>query len=522
MKSYSSLVLILSLAIGLAFSFILGWSFYDLETRSIASQFGRDVDSHVSSIEREITLNFETVHALKGLYDSSEHVTDAEFKRFASGLLARHNNIQALEWIPKVSLEDRASFEKKRQQDYPSFTITERSREGKMATASERDVYFPVSYLEPYTGNETALGFDLASNEQRLKALVESQQSGKLISTASITLVQETENQKGFLVFLPIYKGLPTTKDQRVENLLGFVLGVFRIGDLVEHSIAYSPKQNINFNLIDITVTPPETLFEYNVPLTKKIADPDFLYSKTLAPIGGRQWSILSSPTDKYFTEHRSSTPFVITLLVTVFIFFGVAYVFLLARHAATVEEAVLEKTFELNDTKNELERISLSDGLTGIANRRHFDAYLEQEWARAIRDKQPLSLIMLDIDHFKKFNDHYGHLAGDSCLKMVAHTLDNTAQRATDLVARYGGEEFAIILPNVADAAVVAEKCRTNIEKEEIAHVESDVADHVTVSIGYATITPTVEMRLITLVNSADGALYKAKNTGRNKIYTL
>ena len=523
MKPYSNLVLLFSLLLGLVFSSILGWSFYDLETRTIASRFAQDVDEQVSSIEREIALNFEAVYALKGLYDSSEHVTDDEFKQFSSLLLDRHTNIQALEWIPKINHRERTDYERNRQQDYPEYIIIERNQQGNMVTAAVRDDYFPVSYLEPYIGNEAALGFDLASNSRRQEALISATQSGDLIVSASITLVQERAKQKGFLAFLPIYEGRPITKDERAAKLTGFVLGVFRIDDLIEHAITRSSQQKINFSIVDANISPPEQLFQYDVPLSN-VKNKSFVYQKSLSTLGGRQWSISATPSNKYFSEHRSSTPFVIALLVAIFITFGIAYIFLLARHSSSTEQLVLERTAELNKAKDELDRITLNDSLTGLANRSHFDSYLEQEWARAMRSKQPLSLIMVEVDYFTQFNDYYGHPSGDSCLKLVASILENTVKRATDLVVRYDKEEFAIILPDIdsEEASIIAERCRENIGKAEISNINSSVAEHVTISVGCSTITPEANSNRLSLINRVNEALYKAKSSGRNQSHTI
>jgi diguanylate cyclase (GGDEF)-like protein len=520
-KPYSNFVLLFSLLLGLVFSSILGWSFYDLETRTIASRFAQDVDEQASSIEREIALNFEAVYALKGLYDSSENVTAEEFKQFSSQLLARHSNIQALEWSPKIKHRVRIDYELNRQQDYPEFIIIERNQQGNMITAAMRDEYFPVSFLEPYIGNEAALGFDLTSNVKRHKALNSATQSGNLVITPNITLVQ---NQKGFLAFLPIYQGRPITKDERAAKLLGFVIAVFRINDLIEKAITRSSQQKINFNLVDVTLSPPEKLFQYDVPLSDAKNKSAFLYQKSLMPLGGRQWNILATPTNKYFSEHRSSTPFVIALLVAIFIIFGIVYIFLLARHSSVIEQTVVEKTAELNETKTELARITLNDNLTGLANRRRFDAYLKQEWARAMREKQPLSLIMIEIDYFKQFIDHYGYQSGDSCLKLVASTVESTAKRATDLVARYDDEVFIIILANVeaTEASTLAELCRESIEKTEISHISSNVSEHITISVGCSTLVPEANSKPFSLVNRVDEALYKAKSSGRNQSHTI
>ena len=167
---------------------------------------------------------------------------------------------------------------------------------------------------------------------------------------------------------------------------------------------------------------------------------------------------------------------------------------------------------------------LSYIDGLTGIANRRFFENRLGDEWGRAARDAKPLSLIMCDIDYFKLYNDHYGHLAGDVCLKKVAETLRDTLKRPGDLAARYGGEEFAIILPetNSEGASFVAERLRAEIEVLGIEHKKSEIGDHLTISLGVATTIPTVAVTSSKLLDLADKALYLAKKGGRNKVISI
>ena len=167
------------------------------------------------------------------------------------------------------------------------------------------------------------------------------------------------------------------------------------------------------------------------------------------------------------------------------------------------------------------LKNMSFLDGLTGIANRRYFDQELLQEIRRARRDHNPLSLIMIDIDYFKAFNDTYGHLEGDDCLKLVASTLKNTLRRPGDFLARYGGEEFVVILPNTDDAgsAIIAEKLRASIERLGIAHVSSLCADYITVSLGIVTRFSKQTETPDNLILAADRALYRSKNEGRNRI---
>lgn len=185
------------------------------------------------------------------------------------------------------------------------------------------------------------------------------------------------------------------------------------------------------------------------------------------------------------------------------------------------LESQVKQRTEELVRLNDELRRISFLDALTGIANRRYFDEVLEREWQRAVRQKTPLALIMLDVDYFKIYNDTYGHLAGDSCLHFVAEALETTTKRATDLVARYGGEEFAIILPETdeAGALAVGERIQDFIHRAKDELPASVLQTAITVSMGIAAEIPRLSQQPSELIAAADRALYEAKQAGRNRI---
>ena len=184
-------------------------------------------------------------------------------------------------------------------------------------------------------------------------------------------------------------------------------------------------------------------------------------------------------------------------------------------------ELELLEVTRELKAANERLHNLSFLDGLTRIANRRHFDQRFLQECRRAKREKAPLSLIILDIDYFKAFNDTYGHLKGDDCLKTVATTLKKVLKRPGDFPARYGGEEFAVVLPNTdgKGAAIIAEELRVSIENLRIPHSKSPCADYVTVSLGIATRFPGQDATHEDMILAADRALYRSKQEGRNRL---
>ena len=177
-----------------------------------------------------------------------------------------------------------------------------------------------------------------------------------------------------------------------------------------------------------------------------------------------------------------------------------------------------LQKQLEASNT--ELQRLSCLDGLTGIANRRHFDTYLEQEWLRASREGVKISLVLTDLDYFKAYNDNYGHQAGDDCLKKVASVFKAVIQRPGDMVARYGGEEFVVVLPNtdIDGAVVLAEAIHSRVYALKIPHRFSKATNHMTISIGIATIQPNKKNSPKDLIAMADIALYQAKQHGRNR----
>jgi diguanylate cyclase (GGDEF)-like protein len=185
----------------------------------------------------------------------------------------------------------------------------------------------------------------------------------------------------------------------------------------------------------------------------------------------------------------------------------------------SVIVKARVSMHLELKQYRDHLENISYLDGLTGISNRRKFDEYLYSTWNLAVRVSMPVSIVMMDIDYFKQYNDKYGHQGGDDCLIKIAQALSKMIVRKTDFLARYGGEEFVCIFPNTdADNAfILAEKLRLEIMSLKIPHAYSSVAEIVTISVGVATKFPTKNLSSAELVEEADKALYKSKESGRN-----
>ncbi len=198
----------------------------------------------------------------------------------------------------------------------------------------------------------------------------------------------------------------------------------------------------------------------------------------------------------------------------------ALALIFLIAAVLVSTRtmRRILGDSLEL---RYEMSQMALIDSLTSVANRRHFDMFIYQEWRKAQREGVPIAMLMVDVDHFKLYNDVYGHQKGDQCLVDVARAIEGVIHRPSDLVARYGGEEFGVILANtpLAGARSVAEQMRQAVEALGIEHHKSQVAPFVTVSIGVAVMCPGRDGHLNALVSAADEALYRAKEYGRNRV---
>ena len=398
-KDTSIFIKILVIVAGILLSSLSGWFLYDEEEKAIISEFHKDVDERAASLYREVAINFETLRSLAILFNGETVPELKQFSREAKKILTRHSDIQALEWIPRILDSEREKYEAKQRQEFPEFEITERKKQGHMVTAGKRKVYFPVYYVEPLIGNEVAFGFDLSSNPIRRKALEKSTDTATPQASASITLVQEHAKQKGFLAFLPIYNGIPSTVNKRRENLKGFILGVYRIGDIFTSSALSDEQHGIEIKLVDETLSSAHSILHTHKLRTGFTSHKNFTYRKELPEIWGRKWSLIASPALSYVAVRRGILPLAIFVTGIIFTFFIVFYIHIITRRAAIIRKIVTEKTNELNKANKKLKKMSRTDGLTGIANRRFMDEFLDKEWLRAIRNQSPLSFILIDID---------------------------------------------------------------------------------------------------------------------------
>jgi CHASE1-domain containing sensor protein len=299
---------IVVLAIGMAISIGTIMLRLNVERNSITHNFQDDAALRAAELEQEIESSLQVLESLRSFFHASENVTRREFRIFIEPMLAVHHEIQALEWIPRVTESQRSVFvESARKNGLTNFQLTERNKQGRMVRALRREEYFPVYFIEPRKGNEKAIGFDLGSNTARLDALNRSRDTGRMIATGRITLVQETEKEFGFLVFSPVYenKMVPGSKQSKREMLIGFIVGVFRIGDMIKEALEHIEMYDFEIHVFDLSAPKGQrALFvpkgdEKEMEQEKPTHVHDVTFTETLE-IAGRKWEIFIASKTEY------------------------------------------------------------------------------------------------------------------------------------------------------------------------------------------------------------------------------
>lgn len=291
-------------AAGIVLSFLSAWGTHEFHEEGARQEFRRVAYDRIEGIRVQVAADIEVLRALGNLHASIQEIPHEAFHDFVRRSLTGRPSIRALEWIAVVPAAERADFEaRRRREGHPDFAISERRRQGEMVPAAKRPVYYPVTYVEPHAGNETALGFDLGSEPTRLEAMERARDTGKITATPRITLVQETGVQSGVLLFRPVYRrGAPrNTVSERRAGLAGFALGVFRVGEIVKAAErereAVDDFSDMNLCIYDLSAPPPrQKLFSCGpapdtpAPLLKT------LHAAERLDIGGRQWQIVVTP----------------------------------------------------------------------------------------------------------------------------------------------------------------------------------------------------------------------------------
>ncbi|MGF1693152.1 CHASE domain-containing protein [Photobacterium kagoshimensis] len=512
-------ITLISAIMGVIISSVFFGLFYQVETKNIEREFQDEINDKALSYYKGLKFNLESIYALKAHFDHNETISLTSFAQEAAYILSRHNKVQALEWIPRVPHSAREHFEAEGKTHYKGYQFTERLSSGEMGLATERDYYYPVFYLEPLELNRAAMGYDLNSNAQRREVMSRAIDSGDVQLSEGVALVQSKDNRIGVLALIPVFD--TPILNNREESLRGFIAGVFDIKSIFSAIYRGGEEKEIAITLWDAS-TPANKSALYSRDLSHRSPGElliQYRYTRSVMNYAGRRWVLEAIPSRHYFSSRRTHTPWWIFIVGNVCFGLSTWMAFIAAKKNEAMQNALDEKNAQLNNANEKLERLTKTDALTGIANRRYFDEYFGKEFLRSKRESKPLALLILDIDCFKQFNDTYGHQAGDRCLRLVATELERVLKRPADRIARIGGEEFAVLLPNTTSGIVVAKQCKTAIERIAIEHTSAKHAKVVTVSVGVVSVSKLENQTPESLFNLADSALYQAKSAGRNTV---
>jgi PAS domain S-box-containing protein len=355
----------LVLIIGLIFSFAFFSELLDHNRNKQEESFREAAHERLAAVEKRISSELTVLRSIVGFYQGSNYVDPKEFRSFVDTVLTGGKSFQALEWIPRIAANERIAYvQKARKNGFDNYFIKEKNPDGKMIPAKLRNEYFPVYYVEPYEGNEGALGFDLASSPTRLKALEQARDTGSMIASSRINLVQMKDNNAGVLVFAPIYgKNKPhETLAQRRQNLTGFALGVIRVSGLI--SGLYSVEKSTNIRQpagIDLYVYEEDmemgqrSLYTHS-SRTRSGSAPELTFEQARQgtiveqpfEVGSRIWTVIAKPVNSAFSANipiQSWFALIASLLITGLI---CVYVVSINRRAWTVENMVRHRTAEL------------------------------------------------------------------------------------------------------------------------------------------------------------------------------
>ncbi|QUJ66219.1 CHASE domain-containing protein [Photobacterium sp. GJ3] len=530
------------LAAGLVLSVALWFFFSHLETNRIQRQFQSDVTETGHAFIQAMNAHFEALYSLQLTLDT-QGIPDAEgFETLTGKILRRYPAITALEWIPEVPQEQRDAHEAQAARWLPGYVVTEQVASGERVAAGERSVYYPALYVAPMAGNEAVIGYDLGAHAFRFEAVQRARDSGRLQLTVPLQLRHQGESQ-GILSLLPVYEfPEPMSSVERQESLIGFVGGVFSPAHIFLSSAGNQVVQPFSFTLID-TLAPagnrvvfslvPEaekglasqqTRFHY---VQKNLAsdqvsgnyDTRYRYVHQVLTKGGRRWVIEAMPRLEYIQAQASLMPWWIFGGVNLLFILAATVLFFVFKRDQQTYDQLTAQHDKLRAVNEKLERLSLKDPLTGIANQRAFEESLDITVRIARRDLSPMALLVIQIDDVAMFANQLSPEQFEDSVRRLAAELSRTLKRPADVLARLDDDRFVAILPNTNNGEVVARQLRTAAERLNLAEQTTHSSPYLTISIGALTVFDLEGLTAESVFHFAESQLQAAQQEGHQKL---
>jgi diguanylate cyclase (GGDEF)-like protein len=498
---------------------------------------GKEFDFACNEIKSRIATRIEQhaqiLRSGSAFFEINENITRQQWHNF----ITRQNielvlpGIQGIGYAIIIPPDQLALHERKiRNEGFPQYAVK---------PAGKREIYTSIIYIEPFSErNLRAFGYDMFSEPIRRKAMEHARDFDEATLSGKIMLVQETDKeiQSGTLMYVPVYKrGLPVkTIEERRRAIRGWVYSPYRMNDLMRGILGawgLGEERQIRLEVFDNTSFHPEALLYDSVPGQKlELTSGKMLSEQTSILFKNHRWSLRFTQVVNYkgIVDYSKAWYALIGGTLTSALLFALYVLLVIARHREQKAEEALKRELRestdrkraeeaLRESEKRYRELSIVDDLTQLYNSRHFYLQLKIELDRSNRYGQPLTLLLLDLDDFKIFNDTYGHVEGDQVLRRLGQVVKRCL-RETDFAFRYGGEEFTILLPmtTCGDAAVTAERIRADLKEEIFSPVQGQDV-YMTVSIGLGQYKPREDMKAF--VHRVDQLMYQAKKNGKDRV---
>lgn len=520
----SLFILLVGSAVSLYLFFtIMGW-YWDQrasESNVLSQQFKNQLSTfkhesnrRITALENRIQQDLESLYSLRELFITSDYVSWENFQRFTHQPLRRHPEITSLYWIPRLPSDKANDFLKAFQSTDPRIRLPDTRRQALLE--SDHSMIWPIHYATPAADNQQWIGLNTIGHSLFDSPLSTAMDEAQPVSSYSFSATGGLERDR-FIVFLNVDSPgvLAPVGGQRLSYQGGFVGAQFNIKSLVREALSIFERRDINLfvfapngqNLVNRGQL--RASIEHIDQLESIQRDvPSFSRELTLS---GINWTVVTIPSNTSGDLGAPSSPIYREAWAVLLV--GFLGSLITAGYLFSIQREIQKR----REAEEQLRAMARRDPLTDLLNRRTFFEQLEDEYVREERYDRPLSLLMIDIDHFKSVNDQYGHPVGDTVLKKVSSLLEEET-RDPDVIGRYGGEEFAVILPETPDneAIELADRIRDQL-REITFETEDGKTFNITCSIGVAEKSTMIDDPE-QLLEQADDALYQAKNTGRDK----
>jgi diguanylate cyclase (GGDEF)-like protein len=516
------------LAWSLGFSAAIAYYFSTQVQHEARSRFETVAIGIANDVQSRIRAYGDVLYSLRGLFDASDKVSRDDFHRFAEALsmVERYPGLANVSFSVRVLQAGKVQFERVVRAE--TSPLLKGLPEFAIKPPGERPEYVVLNYIEPMGKNLVAWGLDMNVDPLRRAPVDRARDTGLMASSSGVSLVRDTSTSvTSTLLRLAVYRGggVPKSLEERQRLYWGMVGSTLRVNEMIDATLTKEILSRTRLQIYEVGNAPGERagagklLLDSAAPDAVATGSADFSrYAVTRRlSVGDREWQLRIVPREDpvEFVDKAGNAAILAALLAIS------ALLFWLMTSVAVAEargEELAKRNREAAQLREKLREQAMHDQLTGLYNRHYVEEWFGQELRRAQRHGRPLAAIMVDIDHFKRFNDSFGHEAGDLVLREVARVLKRLA-RQSDVASRYGGEEFLVLLPECPfDAALrKAGQLREEVAKLKLEH-NNRALGSVTVSIGVAAF-PDHAQEAEALMRCADEALYLAKRSGRNRV---